>query len=150
MTARPASEQLTILIVEDDDGHATLVRGHLEDAGVANPTIRFRDGQEAWDFLARTGPEPHRETGAAYLMLLDIRMPRMDGVQLLKKLKSNAELKAMPVIMLTTTDDPLDVEECYRAGCSGYVVKSLDFERFTETLRQLGHFIQVLRVSPLP
>ena len=149
MTGKPANEYPTILIVEDDDGHATLIQGHIEKAGVIGTTIRFRDGQEAWNFLAQIGPGPHRRTGAAYLMLLDIRMPRMDGVTLLKKLKSDAELMKMPVIMLTTTDDPREVEECYRIGCNWYIAKSLTFDGFAEALRRLGLFIQVVLVSPI-
>ena len=149
MTAASTSEPLTVLIVEDDDGHATLVRSHLQQAGVTSPIVRFRDGDDAWNVLARIGPEPHRRAGAAYVMLLDIRMPRRDGVTLLTKLKSSAELKALPVIMLTTTDDPRDIQECYRIGCNGYLIKSLNFREFAESLGRLGRYLRLIQVSPL-
>ena len=92
MTTKPPKTDMTILIVEDDDGHATLVQENLVEAGVRNPIIRFRDGEDAWKFLSSPDAQPHRQFGAAYLMLLDIRMPRMDGVKLLRKLKADPEL----------------------------------------------------------
>lgn len=140
--------EITVLIAEDDDGHALLIREHLEDAGLRNPICRFRDGSEAWEFLAGNGAGPHREPGHAYLLLLDIRMPRMDGVEVLRRIKATPDLHSMPVIMLTTTDDPREVAECYALGCNSYVTKPVNFESFAEVIKRLGLFISVMAVAP--
>lgn len=138
-------DAVTILIAEDDDGHAELVRAQLLDAGIRNPYRRFRDGLELWSFLDTVGRE-----GGAYLVLLDIRMPRMDGVEALKRIKADHGLSMIPIIMLTTTDDPREIEECYMLGCNCYVTKPVEFKAFTETLKRLGLFIVIMRVSEVP
>lgn len=138
-------DRVTILIAEDDDGHAELVRAQLLDAGISNPYLRFHDGQELWAYLDSEGRK-----GGAYLVLLDIRMPRMDGVEALRLIKADEVLCRIPIIMLTTTDDPREVEECYLLGCNCYVTKPVDFEAFTETLNRLGLFIMIMRVSEVP
>jgi CheY-like chemotaxis protein len=139
---RTMSETITILIAEDDDGHAELVRAQLLEAGIRNPYLRFRDGQELWSYLDTTG-----RAGGAFLILLDIRMPRMDGVEALRRIKADEILARIPVIMLTTTDDPREIDECYELGCNCYVTKPVEFDAFTETLNRLGLFIMIMRVS---
>lgn len=146
MTNKMIGEPITILITEDDDGHAALVQWHLREAGVSNPMLRFRDGQEAWDFLSRIGPGPQRTLDQAYLMLLDIRMPQMDGVEVLRRVKADPELKKMPVIMLTTTDDPREIEACYDLGCNVYITKPVDFTHFADALRRLGFLLTIVKV----
>ncbi len=138
--------ETTVLVTEDDDGHAELIMSHLKEAGLTNPTMRFRDGQEAWDFLACKGGGPYRDPSVPYLLLLDIRMPRMDGVEVLRRVKNNSELQKIPVVMLTTTDDPREIEACYRLGCSFYITKPIEFGRFSESLKRLGMFIQVVKI----
>jgi CheY-like chemotaxis protein len=140
-----SGESITVLIAEDDDGHAELVRAQLLDAGIRNPYIRFRDGQELWTYLDTKG-----RGGGSYLILLDIRMPRMDGVEALRRIKADRALSRIPVIMLTTTDDPREIEECYLLGCNCYVTKPVEFEAFAETLNRLGLFILIMRVSEVP
>ena len=140
---------VTILIAEDDDGHAELIREHLQDSGVSNSMIRFTNGQEIWNFLSRSGAGPHREIKQAYLLLLDIRMPKMDGVEVLRRIKADAALRAMPVIMLTTTNDPREVKECYDLGCNSYVTKPVNYQQFSEALKRLGLFIMIIQVSPI-
>jgi len=135
-------DAITVLIAEDDDGHAELVRAQLIDAGIRNPYIRFRDGQELWGYLDTKG-----RLGGAFLILLDIRMPRMDGVEALRRIKADDALSRIPVIMLTTTDDPREIEECYVLGCNCYVTKPVEFDAFAETLNRLGLFIMIMRVS---
>ncbi|NLE60220.1 MAG: response regulator [Planctomycetes bacterium] len=139
-----ATEQLTILIAEDDDGHAKLIEMHLREAGLANPFVRFRDGQEVLDFLFRRGDGMQRRTGQSYLLLLDIRMPKVDGVEVLRQLKADAELHKLPVIVLTTSDDPRAVEACYALGCNCFVTKPVEFAAFAETLRRVGLFVLVI------
>lgn len=137
-------------MAEDDDGHAELVRMNLTEAGIHNRILRFHDGQEALDFFfAKSTNQPAYEPGRHYLMLLDIRMPKVDGVTVLKKIKNTPHLKQMPIIMLTTTDDPREVERCHQLGCNVYVTKPVNFKAFSETLRRLGLFLLVIQVPEL-
>lgn len=138
-------KEMIILIAEDDDGHAELIMEGLRDSGVCNKMIRFSNGQEVWHFLSGTGMDV-LDKNKSYLLLLDINMPVMDGVEVLKRMKSADELKEIPVMMLTTTDDPREVENCYKLGCNVYISKPVDFKKFTETLIRLGLFIQVVKV----
>jgi CheY-like chemotaxis protein len=137
-----------ILMAEDDDGHARLVRERFESVGVHNEIIRFKDGQEAWAFLSGAA-KPGLETDKAYLLLLDIRMPGLDGVEVLKRVKGDARLKNMPVIMLTTTDDPREINTCYELGCNNYLTKPVEFEKFAEVIKRLGLFLMVVKVSKI-
>lgn len=137
------NDGVTILMAEDDDGHAKLVQERFESVGVYNPIVRFKDGQETWDFLSGTGVEP----GKAYLLLLDIRMPGLDGIEVLRRVKQDHRLKNMPVIMLTTTDDPKEVSACYELGCNNYLIKPVVFEKFAEMVKRLGLFLMILRVD---
>lgn len=132
----------TILIVDDDEGHAILIRENLEAAGLPNPIRHFRDGQAILDFFAQ---EPLRGP-QSFLVLLDIRMPKVDGIEVLRRLKSDAELGRLPVIMLTTTDDTREVERCYELGCNVYIQKPVDYDRFAEAIRRLGLFVPLLLV----
>lgn len=137
--------RLTILIAEDDDGHAELIIEYLQDVGIKNPILRFRDGKELIDFFEDPS-NPAREIIESCLLLLDIKMPRVDGVEVLRYIKNHGALRQLPVIMLTTTDDPREIETCYHLGCNTYIVKPIEFEQFAETLRRLGLFIQIIRV----
>ncbi|HHY85518.1 MAG TPA: response regulator [Verrucomicrobia bacterium] len=138
--------EVTILIVEDDSGHARLIERNLTRAGLNNAVHRFENGQAILDFLFRRGPEPHRTHDGPYLILLDIRMPRVDGIEVLRQIKSDGELRRIPVIMLTTTDDPREVERCHDLGCSSYIVKPVDYEKFAEAIKSLGLYISLVQV----
>jgi CheY-like chemotaxis protein len=147
MESTEAAQTITILIAEDDDGHADLIQEHLQEAGVTNAIIRFRDGQEVMDYLAPGGGTSAWNRDRPCLLLLDINMPKMDGMEVLRRLKGDAGTRNIPIIMLTTTDDPQDVEACYRLGCNFYVAKPMGFDAFAETLKRLGLFLQVLQVA---
>jgi CheY-like chemotaxis protein len=149
VTTQTNGDELTILIADDDDGHAELIVEQLREAGVCNPMIRFRDGQEAWEFLEIAVARREPEQNHPYLLLLDIRMPRMDGISLLGRIKSTPMLKTIPVVMLTTTDNQEEIETCYRLGCNCYLTKPIEFSRFAETLHRLGLFVMVIRVAKL-
>lgn len=136
---------MIILIAEDDDGHAELIREGLEDSGVRNKIIRFTNGEEVWNYLSDISGSGRRDN-KNYLLLLDINMPRMDGVEVLRRLKSDDGLRDIPVMMLTTTDDPREVEACYKLGCNLYITKPVDFKKFAETLKRLGLFIQIVKI----
>ena len=142
-------KEVVILIAEDDEGHAGLIRKNLGRSGISNEIIHFNDGQEVLDFLLKQGEGPHRQSGNAYLLLLDIRMPKMDGVQVLQQIKAHPELCKLPVIMITTTDDPREVERCHALGCSNYIAKPIDYDNFVKTIRQLGLFLSVVQVPIL-
>ena len=142
-------KEVIILIAEDDEGHAALIRRNLRRAGLSNTILHFKDGEETLNFLFRRGEGPHRETGSPYLLLLDIRMPKVDGVEVLRQIKQDEELRKMPVIMITTTDDPKEVENCHYLGCSNYITKPIDYDKFVEAIRQLGLFLMVVEVPQI-
>ncbi|MFO7817138.1 MAG: response regulator [Desulfovibrionales bacterium] len=142
-------EDVVILVAEDDEGHAGLIRKNLKRAGVINKVKHFKDGQEIIDFLFSGGQGEQRKLNAAYVLLLDIRMPKMDGVQVLEKIKRHPELHKLPVVMITTTDDPREVEKCHELGCNNYITKPIDYESFVKTIRQLGMFLAVVKVPNL-
>ena len=139
-------KEMIVLIAEDDDGHAELITQGLKKSGVCNKIIRFSNGEETWQFLAGTDGKESRDKKKSYLLLLDINMPIMDGVEVLKRMKGSEELKKIPVIMLTTTDDPREVEHCYQLGCNVYITKPVNFNAFAETLKRLGLFVQIVCV----
>ena len=140
------NEAPIIIIVDDDEGHAILVRENLEAAGLNNKIQHFRDGQAVLDFFFGGAPEACRKSEHVYLVLLDIRMPKVDGIEVLRRLKADPELRKLPVIMLTTTDDAREVERCHQLGCSVYIQKPVDYDRFAEAIRRLGLFMTLLLV----
>lgn len=145
------SHQVTVLIAEDNDGHADLIMELLGEVGVKNPLLRFHDGQEVLDFLGDPDRPSQLVYGRHYLLLLDIRMPRVGGLEVLRQMKRHALWRDIPVIMLTTTDDPREIQSCYQAGCNCYITKPVEFGRFATVLRQLGLFMLILQlpqVSP--
>ena len=139
-------EETVILFVEDDDGHARLIEKNLRRAGIRNEMLRFQDGQKIMDFLFHRGEGRKRENDTPYLLLLDIRIPKIDGVEVLRQIKQDDELRKVPVIMLTTTDDPLEVDACHSLGCSHYIVKPVEYEEFARILGQLGLFLKIVQV----
>jgi CheY-like chemotaxis protein len=141
-----ATEPILIVLVEDDDGHANLVERNLKRAGVANGIHRLSDGQEALDFVHGVGACAGRIVTKPMLLLLDIKMPRVDGVEVLRQLKSDSQTALVPVIMLTTTDDPREIQRCYELGCSVYITKPVDYQAFVEAINRLGLFLQVVRL----
>jgi len=140
---------VTILMAEDDNSHALLIERVLRKAGLHNPILRFKDGQEILDFLDEINKNPEAREGQSYLLLLDIYMPRVDGVEVLKELKADPVLKNIPVIMLTTADDPNEIQHCYALGCNLFVTKPHDVGHFTEALNTLTKLIRILSVAPL-
>ena len=129
-------DNVVILIAEDDKGHFVLTKHCLRRGGLSNDIVWLEDGQETLDFLCGTDGNGHeRESDKEYILLLDIRMPKVDGVKVLEHIKADDELKDMPVIIVTTSDSPANIEICNRLGCDGYAVKPLD-ESLAETVIQ--------------
>lgn len=141
-------KEVVVLIADDDGAHVALIRRNLERAGITNRQLVFENGQQVLDFLFRRG-QPCREPGTPYLLLLDIRMPRVDGIEVLSQVKQDPELRKLPVVMVTTTDDPLEVERCHRLGCSSYITKPVDYDKFMEAIRRLGLFLLVVEIPRL-
>jgi CheY-like chemotaxis protein len=137
-----------ILLAEDDDGHATLVERNLRRAGLANEIVRARDGQEALEYVRCEGKYASRASQGPLLVLMDIKMPRLDGVEALRQLKADKRTERVPVIMLTTTDDPREIQNCYDLGCNIYVTKPVTYEPFVEAIRRLGLLLAIVCVPP--
>lgn len=138
-----------ILIADDDEGHVGLVRRNLHRAGITNAIESFRDGKEIMDFLEGNGDGPHCQTGTPYLLLLDIRMPYMDGTEVLERLKTDQRLRKLPVVMLTTTDDPREIARCHELGCNAYITKPVDYQAFVDVVRKLGLFLTIVEFPSL-
>ncbi len=133
-------EDVVIVLAEDDPGHARLIEKNLRSI-LTNQIVRFGDGKGALEYLR------HEEHAfQQHVLLLDLNMPVMDGYQVLQHLKEDQRTKHIPVIVLTTTDDPAEIQRCYDLGCNAYVVKSAEYERFTEAMRRLGLFLTVARM----
>jgi CheY-like chemotaxis protein len=139
-------EPFVVVLAEDDDGHAALVERNLRRCGIANELIRVADGQAALDYIRCRGDHAGRTPNGPLLLLLDINMPRLDGVEVLRQIKSDPATAKLPVIMLTTTDDPREVERCYQLGCSVYVTKPVEYDRFVEAVQRLGLFLQIVQM----
>ena len=140
------NEPLVILLAEDDEGHAYLIQQNLQEAGVANRIVHVPNGQAALDYVHCRGAYAARVPDGPLLVLLDINMPLADGVEVLRQLKADPHTNQLPVIMLTTTDDPREVQRCYDLGCSSYVTKPVDYDRFVEAIRRLGLFLSIVQV----
>ena len=149
MKTASMTKEVVILIADDDAGHTRLIEKNLQRAGLHNSILRFENGQDILDFLFCRGEGPKRAADTPYLLLLDIRMPKVDGLEVLRQLKADSELRKLPVSMLTTTDDPREVARCHELGCSNYIVKPVGYERFAEAIRQLGLFISLVQVPEL-
>ena len=142
------TNDVTILIAEDDEGHFSLIKKNLMRAGIYNEIVRFSNGQEVLDFLFKSPPAPEADT-RAYLLLLDIRMPKVDGIKVLEAIKEDEQLRKIPVIMVTTTDDPKEVDRCHSLGCSAYFVKPIEYDDFVDAVRKVGQFLSILSVPQI-
>ncbi len=139
-------KEVVILLAEDDEGHAGLIKLNLAHGGIVNEVLHFNDGREVLDFLFQKSIRPQRQPGASFILLLDIEMPRIGGIEVLTQVKADPELCKIPVIMITTTDDPREVERCYTLGCNSYITKPINYEKFVDSIRQLGLFLAIVEV----
>jgi len=139
--------RITILMVEDDDGHARLVERGLRKVGLINPIHRVADGQEALDYLQGEGDYAGQNNPLPpHIVLLDINLPRVDGIEVLERVKSSERLRSIPVIMLTSTDTQAEIDRCYKLGANGYVAKPVDITRLGEKLKRLGMFLEIVEL----
>jgi len=142
----PAEQSVTILLVEDDPGHARLIERNLRRALITNEIVTLSDGQQAVDYLFKESTYAEATHALPLLMLLDLNLPRLDGYQVLTRLKADARTRHIPVIILTTTDEPHEIERCYALGCNVYITKPVEYEQFAEAMRQLGLFLSIVQI----
>jgi len=133
---------VTFVLIEDDPGHARLIEKNVRRAGVANPLVHFPDGTSAIEWLfSKTG-----EQRGPILVLLDLNLPDMNGLDILARIKADETMRRAPVIVLTTTDDKAEIQRCYDLGCNVYITKPVEYEGFATAIRQLGLFLAVMQV----
>ncbi|HWK12815.1 MAG TPA: response regulator [Rhizobiaceae bacterium] len=133
-------------MIEDDEGHARLIEKNIRRAGVNNPILPFTNGTAALDFILGTDRSGEVSSGKQMLVLLDLNLPDMTGVDILEKVKTNTHTKRTPVVVLTTTDDDREIRRCYDLGANVYITKPVDYENFANAIRQLGLFFSVIQV----
>lgn len=125
-----------ILLVEDDDGHADLIIEVLQEIGIPHRVRRFKDGQSILDFiLGRCATDGPPETG--YVLILDIRIPKRTGIEVLERIRTQKALQNLPIIMLTTSDDPTEIASCFRLGCNAFITKPVDYDEFAAAVQSL-------------
>ncbi len=134
-------------MVEDDEGHSRLIEKNIRRAGVNNEVIGFADGTSALGYLL--GPDGSGEVSARrqLLILLDLNLPDMSGIDILSRIKANEHLRRSPVVILTTTDDSREIQRCYDLGANVYITKPVDYDGFANAIRQLGLFFSVIQVA---
>jgi CheY-like chemotaxis protein len=140
------TEPVTIVMIEDDDGHARLIERNIRRAGVNNDIRAYADGASATEALFGADGSGTVSRGHALLILLDLNLPDMSGIDILKRIKENEHLKRSPVVVLTTTDDAVEIRRCYDLGCNVYITKPVNYESFANAIRQLGLFFSVMQV----
>jgi CheY-like chemotaxis protein len=142
-----AARAVTIVMIEDDEGHARLIEKNIRRAGVNNDLLSFSTGTSALDYLL--GQDRSGEVCAKrqLLILLDLNLPDMSGIEILARVKENPHLRRSPVVILTTTDDSREIQRCYDLGANVYITKPVDYEGFANAIRQLGLFFSVIQVA---
>jgi CheY-like chemotaxis protein len=137
-----------ILMVEDDPKDVELTLTALEEYNLANEVIVTRDGAEALDYLYSRGEYKMRSSGNPAVMLLDLKLPKVDGLEVLKQIKSDGELRMIPVVVLTSSNEEKDMVASYKLGVNAYVVKPVDFHEFVNAIKELGVFWAVINEPP--
>jgi CheY-like chemotaxis protein len=137
-----------ILLVEDDPKDIELTLAALDEYNLANEVVTARDGVEALDYLYRRGDFAQRPAGNPIVILLDLKMPRLDGVEVVRQLKTDEQMRLIPMVILTSSRESQDLAECYRLGVNAYVVKPVRFAEFVEAVKQIGVFWALINEPP--
>jgi CheY-like chemotaxis protein len=140
------SKTVKILLIEDDEGHATLIQLNLQDAGVMNPVVYISDGRAALHYVQQLR---EAELLQSLLILLDLNLPGVDGFHILEQLKSDQKTQKIPIVILTSTDDPLEINRCYELGCNIFLRKPVEYSSFVHAVRQLGLFLAIVEVPSI-
>ena len=135
-----------IVMIEDDAGHARLIERNIRRSGVNNEIKPFSDGTSAVNYLLGKDGSGIDHKGQALLILLDLNLPDMTGIDILRRVKESKYLKCAPVVVLTTTDDSQEIKRCYELGCNVYVTKPVNYESLANAIRHLGLFFSVIQV----
>lgn len=141
-------QQIEILLVEDNPLDAELTRRALTKSGVVNKLLRLEDGQQALDYLFRRGAYTERDDSLPRLILLDLKMPRVDGLEVLRAIRAEKRTKGLPVVIMTSSEEERDITESYDLGINGYVVKPVEFVAFAEVVRQVGFYWLAINRAP--
>jgi CheY-like chemotaxis protein len=142
------TELKRILPVEDSGNDVELILNSLAENHLANEVVVVRDGEEALDYLYRRGVFRLRTGGNPVVMLLDLKLPKLDGMEVLARLKADLNLRLIPVVVLTSSREELDITRCYQLGVNAYVVKPIDFHEFVDVIKQVGLFWAVVNQPP--
>jgi CheY-like chemotaxis protein len=140
------AKPVSIVMIEDDEGHARLIEKNIRRAGVNNEIIPFQNGTDALAFLFGADGTGEASSRRQLLILLDLNLPDMAGVDILERVKANQHTRRSPVIVLTTTDDSREIQRCYDLGANVYITKPVDYEGFANAIKQLGLFFSVMQV----
>lgn len=135
-----------IVMIEDDEGHARLIERNIRRAGVRNDVLQFRSGRAALDCLVGEDGGGAPSCGRNLLILLDLNLPDMSGIEVLQQIKRNDRTKRVPVVVLTTTDDEREIQRCYDLGANVYITKPVSYAAFANAIQQLGLFLSVMQV----
>ena len=138
-----------IVLTEDDDGHSGLILYNLKEAGITNEIVQLQNGEETLDFFFKRGNGPQMEEGVSYILLLDIRLSGINGIEVLRRLKEDKWVNKFPIIMVSTMDNPKEIEKCKELGCNNYFVKPVGVEKFSQSMEQLGHYIKEVIVPEI-
>jgi two-component system response regulator len=141
-------EAVEILLVEDSDADAEMTTRAIRKGNVVNRLVRVRDGVEALDFVFREGAYSQRSGGNPRLILLDLKMPRLGGIDVLRRLKADQSTKTIPVVVFTSSAEEKDVVESYQLGVNSYLVKPVDMSAFTNVITQTGLYWAVMNRMP--
>ncbi|HTJ98742.1 MAG TPA: response regulator [Bordetella sp.] len=139
-----------ILLVEDNPNDIELTLTALKQCNIANEVMVLRDGAEALDYVYRQGAYAHRPPGEPSVILLDLKLPKVDGLEVLERIKSDADHKHIPIVMLTSSKEEKDLVRSYQFGVNSFVVKPVEFSDFFEAIRNLGMFWAILNQTPPP
>jgi CheY-like chemotaxis protein len=141
---------VSIVMIEDDEGHARLIERNIRRAGVNNEIVPFRNGTSALDYLFGADGTGEASARRHLLILLDLNLPDMTGLDILEKVKANPHTRRSPVVVLTTTDDSREIQRCYDLGANVYITKPVSYDGFANAIRQLGLFFSVMQVPQNP
>lgn len=137
-----------ILLVEDNERDVELTLTALEEHNLANEVVTARDGAEALDYLYHRGQFAGHANGLPVVVLLDLKMPKVDGLEVLRQMRSDPALKHVPVVMITSSREEQDLVSSYQLGVNAYVVKPVDFQKFVESVKQIGFFWAIVNEPP--